>query len=304
MDENSLIAALRKAEAEKYAAVPPEDEIEHAFSDGFRQKMDRLIRMQRQSVWNLVKTPARRSLLLLLILLLTFGVPPEKNPLFRIIQPIPQLSTVAPSAPEVSLPQPPPETVPVQTEPKKTEPARLQTTDPVKPNAAAQPEEHLYLPPEQSEQPLSQRSDPVKPGTADQPEERSYLPPERSISPAQEESAVLPQEAVNHYAATSAQTPYAGKASTPEKNSEPQGSASAEKDDELARLAEEAEAQLAALIRENINLAPYGDQSNSSYSIFSSKTQDERLNEQLAGPKLPQIPNPQPPDPTPHPPWP
>ncbi len=168
MDENSLIAALRKAEAEKYAAVPPEDEIEHAFSDGFRQKMDRLIRMQRQSVWNLVKTPARRSLLLLLILLLTFGVPPEKNPLFRIIQPIPQLSTVAPSAPEVSLPQPPPETAHVQTEPEKTEPARSQTTDPVKPNAAAQPEEHLYLPQHRSETPAQEEISTPQPETVNQ----------------------------------------------------------------------------------------------------------------------------------------
>ena len=103
MEENSLIAALRKAEAEKYAAVPAEDEIEHAFSDRFRQRMDRLIRLQRQSVWSMVKTPARRSLLLLLILLMVFGVPPEKNPLFRLAQPIPELSTVAPMEPPVSL---------------------------------------------------------------------------------------------------------------------------------------------------------------------------------------------------------
>ena len=103
MEENSLIAALRRAEAEKYAAVPAEDEIEHTFSDRFRQRMDRLIRLQRQSVWSMVKTPARRSLLLLLILLMVFGVPPEKNPLFRLAQPIPELSTVAPMEPPVSL---------------------------------------------------------------------------------------------------------------------------------------------------------------------------------------------------------
>ena len=35
VDEKSLIAALRKAEAEEYAAVPSEDEIEPAFSDTF-----------------------------------------------------------------------------------------------------------------------------------------------------------------------------------------------------------------------------------------------------------------------------
>ncbi len=191
MDEKSLIAALRKAEAEKYAEVPSEDEIEHAFSDTFRHKMNRLIRLQRQSVWNMINTPLRRSLLLLLILLLTFGVPPEKNPLFRIIQPIPQLSTVVPIVPDVSLPQNPTVLPPKQTQPEQTEQSRSQETDPVKPNAAQQPEERSYLPQETGETPVQ--------------EEISTLPPEAAHQPAvshtyadePEATAVFPAEESN-----------------------------------------------------------------------------------------------------------
>ena len=176
MEENSLIAALRKAETEKFAAVPPEEKIEHAFSDRFREKMDRLIRLQGKSAWQMVKNPVRRSLLLLLILLLTFGVPPEKNPLFRLAQQIPELSTVAPAAPEISLPQEastnvpalPEATVPEQNEQTsaptrnhnesarspagasggQTEPGAQGTPTRGTPNEAVmEPEDALYVPP-------------------------------------------------------------------------------------------------------------------------------------------------------------
>ncbi len=100
MENDSLISALRKAESEKFAAIPEEAEIEHAFSDGFQQKMDRLIRIQRNPVWDMVKTPVRRSMLFLMILLAAFGVPAEKNPLFRLAQPIPQLSASVSGVPE------------------------------------------------------------------------------------------------------------------------------------------------------------------------------------------------------------
>ncbi len=94
--EESLIAALRKAESEKFNDIAPEEEIGHAFSEGFENRMRRLIRLQRQPLWKMGKNPIQRSILLALILLLTFGVPPEKNPLFRMAQPIPQLSTAVP----------------------------------------------------------------------------------------------------------------------------------------------------------------------------------------------------------------
>ena len=94
--EDSLIAALRKAESEKFNDIAPEEEIGHAFSEGFENRMRRLIRLQRQPLWKMGKNPIQRSILLVLVLLLTFGVPPEKNPLFRMAQPIPQLSTAVP----------------------------------------------------------------------------------------------------------------------------------------------------------------------------------------------------------------
>ena len=97
-EKNPLVDALRRAETEQNAGVPSEEAVEHTFSDGFRQKMDRLVRAQRQPGWEMVKTPVRRSFLLLLVLLLTFGVRPDRNPLFRVVQPIPQLSTSVPSA--------------------------------------------------------------------------------------------------------------------------------------------------------------------------------------------------------------
>ena len=143
MDENSLIAALRKAETEKFAAVPSEEGIDHAFSDQFQQRMDRLIRLQRQSVWNMVKTPARRSLLLLMILLLTFGVPPEKNPLFRIAQPIPQLSTVTPVGMKTSVtshPSDPAADEPIQRSGVKPHAAQTEPFTPEEPATVAPPE--------------------------------------------------------------------------------------------------------------------------------------------------------------------
>ena len=145
MEENSLIAALRKAEAEKFAAVPQEEQIEHAFSDRFRQRMDRLIRLQGKTAWQAVKDPVRRSFLLLLILLLTFGVPPEKNPLFRIVQPIPELSTAAPAEPEPSLPAEPPAEVRIAPDAEKTDPAPEKSPARIKPSA--KPEDTLYVPP-------------------------------------------------------------------------------------------------------------------------------------------------------------
>lgn len=96
----SLIAALRKAEAARFAAVPAEETLDHTFSAGFQKKMGRLIRVQRTSFWQLVNTPQKRAAFLFMILLLTFGVRPDRNPLFRYVQPVPQLSIVV--APDVN----------------------------------------------------------------------------------------------------------------------------------------------------------------------------------------------------------
>lgn len=104
MRKESLIAALRKAESEKFNDIAPEEEIGHAFSERFERRMHRLIRLQRQPLWKMGKNPIQRSILLVLILLLTFGVPPEKNPLFRMAQPIPQLSTAVPPPAETYVP--------------------------------------------------------------------------------------------------------------------------------------------------------------------------------------------------------
>ena len=105
MSKESLIAALRRAESEKFNTVAPEEEIGHAFSERFENRMHRLIRLQRQPLWKMGKNPIQRSILLVLVLLLTFGVPPEKNPLFRMAQPIPQLSTAVPNPAEAFGPQ-------------------------------------------------------------------------------------------------------------------------------------------------------------------------------------------------------
>lgn len=105
MENDSLIAALREAEASKFNAIPPEEAVDHVFSDKFRKRMRLLIRVQRTSFWQMVNTPSRRAVMMFLILLLTFGVRPDQNPLFRFAQPVYQLRTSAPPAPE---PVPPP----------------------------------------------------------------------------------------------------------------------------------------------------------------------------------------------------
>ena len=95
----SLIAALRKAEAAKFSAVPAEEAVEHTFSAGFQKKMGRLIRVQRTSFWQLVNTPQRRAVFLFAVLILTFGVRPDQNPLFRYARPsLPLRTSVLPPA--------------------------------------------------------------------------------------------------------------------------------------------------------------------------------------------------------------
>ena len=58
MEKESLIAALREAEAAKFASVPEEDAVEHVFSAWFRKRMRRLIRLQRFPLWRLFRTPS------------------------------------------------------------------------------------------------------------------------------------------------------------------------------------------------------------------------------------------------------
>ena len=143
--EDSLIAALRKAESEKFNDIAPEEEIGHAFSEGFENRMRRLIRLQRQPLWKMGKNPIQRSILLVLVLLLTFGVPPEKNPLFRMAQPIPQLSTVVPPPAVTYVPQ-------VENEP--AEQTQAGQPDPIaqeSPSQARQPNARVRVSPERAE---------------------------------------------------------------------------------------------------------------------------------------------------------
>ena len=102
MDKESLIAALREAESAKFAGIPEEDAVEHVFSDQFGKRMDRLIRVQRMSVWQAINSPPRRAAMMFLILILTFGVRPDQNPLFRYAQPVCPISTTVPTAPEMA----------------------------------------------------------------------------------------------------------------------------------------------------------------------------------------------------------
>lgn len=138
----SLIAALRKAEAAKFAAVPPEEAVEHRFSDRFQKRMDRLIRFQRLSVWQLVRTPQRRAALLLLFLLLTFGVRPDQNPLFRYTQlSLPMHTVVLPPVQTGTRPLPSEQAPPraVKPAPAPTRETREDPTLPEKPTYAETP---------------------------------------------------------------------------------------------------------------------------------------------------------------------
>ena len=145
MSKESLIAALRRAESEKFDTVAPEEEIGHAFSERFENRMHRLIRLQRQPLWKMGKNPIQRSILLVLVLLLTFGVPPEKNPLFRMAQPIPQLSTAVPNPAEAFGPQ-------VENEPAAhTEAGQPDTIAQESPSQARQPNARVRVSPERAE---------------------------------------------------------------------------------------------------------------------------------------------------------
>ncbi len=145
MSKESLIAALRRAESEKFDTVAPEEEIGHAFSERFENRMHRLIRLQRQPLWKMGKNPIQRSILLVLVLLLTFGVPPEKNPLFRMAQPIPQLSTAVPNPAEAFGPQ-------VENEPAAhTVAGQPDTIAQESPSQARQPNARVRVSPERAE---------------------------------------------------------------------------------------------------------------------------------------------------------
>ena len=98
MDKNPLIEALRKAENEKFGSIPPENSLDHEFSSGFRKKMKRLMFVQRFFGGVLAQSPARRAVVMLVVLLLTFGVRPDRNPLFRFAQSVPSVRTAG-SAP-------------------------------------------------------------------------------------------------------------------------------------------------------------------------------------------------------------
>lgn len=95
MEKESLIAALREAEAAKFASVPAEDAVEHVFSAWFRKRMRRLIRLQRFPLWRLFRTPRGRAALMFFVLIAAFGVRPDQNPLFRYAFPSVQLQTAS-----------------------------------------------------------------------------------------------------------------------------------------------------------------------------------------------------------------
>lgn len=184
MENESLIAALRKAEAGKYAAVPSEEAVEYEFSDRFRKRMDRLVRAQRQPCWHMVRTPARRSLFLLLVLLTTFGVRPDRNPLFRFEQTLPQMNVAVPAVSETGAPTRPPR----DAEPTSAVSASAYTARP----GAVPPEE-----PSRAEPPAV-------------PSEPSALPSVPSVSPAKS----APAAAVAHKPSGTPDVPSAASAAS------------------------------------------------------------------------------------------
>lgn len=61
-------AAFREAAMRSYAHIPPDEEIDHIFSEGFYRRMDALIEEVRRGSWRLLSRQRRRALVVAAIL--------------------------------------------------------------------------------------------------------------------------------------------------------------------------------------------------------------------------------------------
>ena len=246
MEIEKLVAALREAENAGLTGVPPEEAVDHTFSQAFENRMTRLVRTQRQPAWHMVNTPGKRALMLAMLLLVTFGVRPEQNPLYRLAQPIP--TPAAYSAPaatpgardgEASA-QPETRAAPTRARsplraPETQGTAEPETEDPCEPAAEAEPARAVAQTAEKKTRSSAAAPVPTEvPATTDAPEPVPAAPAGEPESPRTDQvtfPAAEPEEA-------SAARPAPHYMGAPENSAEPEEPATAyfargEQDEEL-----------------------------------------------------------------------